>query len=312
MPVRLAYVVGAGRSGSTILDIVLGNHPAAASLGELRQLDRVLSGDEFCSCGEAVAGCPFWSAVLARWRREGGPENLEDYERLRGRYERLRSVPRLWFESRWRRPAFRRYAAWTVALLGAIRTEAGRDLVVDSSKNPARALALSRMSGVDLRLVHLVRDGRGVTWSYAKSFARDKRAGIEQELKPIPVWRTALAWTLANVAAGWVGRRIRRDAYLVLRYEDLVGETQASLTKLGGHLDLNTAELAAGLAGSGEREDARELAVGHMLAGNMVRMKGGGLRLRPDFAWREKLPERDRRTFWRIAGWLMRRYGYAR
>ena len=38
----------------------------------------------------------------------------------------------------------------------------------------------------------------------------------------------------------------------------------------------------------------------------------GPVRLRPDLEWTEKLSDADARTFWLMAGWLARRYGYTR
>ncbi len=85
-PVKVLYITGAGRSGSTILDIVLGNHPDIESTGELSNLVRngwiggeSLKGIErkrvrvpICTCGrrtdipdveDAAEACPFWSSV---------------------------------------------------------------------------------------------------------------------------------------------------------------------------------------------------------------------------------------------------------
>ena len=53
------------------------------------------------------------------------------------------------------------------------------------------------------------------------------------------------------------------------------------------------------------------MSVVHLVAGNALRM-GGGMVLRPVGDWTAKLPARDRRVFWTLAGWLARRYGYQR
>src|SRR3712207_8630396 len=48
----------------------------------------------------------------------------------------------------------------------------GKPVIVDSSKSPARALALGMVPGIDLYVVHLVRDGRGVATSLRKTLDR--------------------------------------------------------------------------------------------------------------------------------------------
>jgi len=55
---KILYIVGAGRSGSTILDIALGNSPEICSSGELVRLpERGWLDDQYCACGERVKRC---------------------------------------------------------------------------------------------------------------------------------------------------------------------------------------------------------------------------------------------------------------
>ena len=61
------YIAGPGRSGSTLLDLVLGQVDGVVSIGELRNLWYAgFHGAWPCGCGKPVTECPFWSAVLAR------------------------------------------------------------------------------------------------------------------------------------------------------------------------------------------------------------------------------------------------------
>ena len=79
-PLRIIYIVGAGRSGSTVLDTVLGNHPDAVSVGELSNLHR--SGwvnNEFCACGEPADGCGFWNEVRSAWMKANRGDEFEYY-----------------------------------------------------------------------------------------------------------------------------------------------------------------------------------------------------------------------------------------
>ena len=61
----MVYIAGSGRSGSTILDNILGQIGGWASAGELRFLwERGVLGDRLCGCGERFSVCPFWTQVL--------------------------------------------------------------------------------------------------------------------------------------------------------------------------------------------------------------------------------------------------------
>jgi hypothetical protein len=63
--VKVLYIAGSGRSGSTILDNTLGQIDGFFSVGELRYIwERGLIEDRLCGCGERVHQCPFWAAAL--------------------------------------------------------------------------------------------------------------------------------------------------------------------------------------------------------------------------------------------------------
>jgi hypothetical protein len=187
-------------------------------------------------------------------------------------------------------------------LYTAIADVSGRRIIVDSSKYPGRALALCRIPGLDARIIHLVRDGRAVIWSWRRKANTDLQGNV-YELDAARVARmTTNSWLQSNLYTGFA-RRVARGPSILLRYEDLVADPRGALERVGRLAGIDYSEVADRL------EDGRELRVGHPVAGNRVR-HAGAVRLRPDLEWREKLAEGDRREFWKRAGWLARRYGY--
>ena len=61
------YIVGWGRSGSTLLTAVLGELDGAFAAGELRMLwGRGAIGRRLCGCGREIPECHVWSQVLER------------------------------------------------------------------------------------------------------------------------------------------------------------------------------------------------------------------------------------------------------
>ena len=68
------------------------------------------------------------------------------------------------------------YAEMTAALYRSISDVSGKTVILDSSKKPLRTYALLATGTVDVRVLHLVRDGRGVVWSRLKSLPRDVEA----------------------------------------------------------------------------------------------------------------------------------------
>ncbi|MCX7423169.1 MAG: sulfotransferase [Planctomycetia bacterium] len=309
-PVRVLYVMGAGRSGSTLLDSILANHPDAVGGGELVNLHSAgWSSNEVCACGKLGTECDFWTRVRSAWQRRIPDATVASYIALQKHFEfphwfGLIQFARLARQRFFPSGAFQTYLRQTAALYQAIVEVSGRSIVVDSSKTPIRAAVLSRIQGLDLRLIHLVRDARAVAWSRRKSLATDQAAGVQTTIKPRPSWYSAGYWALINLLSMLVCL-LSGSRSLRLRYEDFVTEPKRELERLGTLCDLDfTATITALLHGDPIR-------VEHPIAGNRMRM-GGSVRLKPDWEWRDRLPTREQVICWLCAGWMLWLFGYSR
>lgn len=305
-PVSVVYVIGTGRSGTTLLDTILSNHPSMYGAGELA----LLANDDlyhrvYCPCGKPVNDCTFWQSVVEEWFDRAGLMDLSDHDRVRRPFEgpRIHGLSRLMREKLFGSPAFLEYSRQTTELYRAIRTVSGRPTIVDSSAIPMRALALSLMPEIDLKLIHIVRDGRGVAWSLKKGLREDQKAGIGTSEQPRPVWRSALTWIAYNMLSSWVCRQVPRGRSHFCRYEDLSVNTEPVLRGIADFLGLDFSDIIARLATGGS------LKVGCTFGGNRMRMSGE-VRLRLDTDWKQKLSPKEQRTLSRMCGWLMRKYGY--
>ena len=304
-PVRVLYIVGCGRSGSTILDTVLGNHRQTESVGEASHIaQKAWVEDSYCACGSAGNDCHFWSQVRREWTDRVGPVDPADYAAMVQRIEpRLLWLPKLARQAELGDSEVIEYARLTANLLAAIRDVSGAAVVVDSSKRASRALVLSMVQGVDLHLVHLVRDCRGVAWSGKKRFRKDEKAGVSKDDQGKRVARSAAIWNVANMVSAWLRRYLPRERSVRLRYEDFITQPEIELERIGRLVDLDFSPLAASVI-AGE-----PMQVGHTIAGNRLRM-AGSVRLQPDLEWTEKLTAGERAKCWLLSGWLMSAYGY--
>jgi hypothetical protein len=303
-PLPILFIAGYGRSGSTILNMVLDQHPALLGVGEISNLGpRVWPMNEYCSCHARVQDCPFWSAVLDSFRKRFGPNALSEYAKLQAKFDGLRSLARLSLPHVRGGSDFLEYGALTVGLFEALLQISGKQWVVDCSKLPGRAMAISAIPRIDLRLVHLIRDGRGVAWSLSKPIARDLESGVERELPARSTTRTAARWCVVNLAAEHVGRRVGPGKSLRMRYEDLVATPAAELQRLAALVDIDLSMVST-LIESGD-----PLAPGHVVAGSRLRMKSS-LRLSFDQEWRRRMPQEQQRRFHMLGGWMQTRYGY--
>lgn len=231
----ILYIGGYGRSGSTILDMMLSAHPAIASGGEIFRLPELFACAEArCSCGRALRACPVWGRVrpvVDRAARElGGYPALQarfrTFEGWAGRADPA-AAPH-W--ARVNRAAFD-------ALIGA---KPGARWVVDSSKTARcaarRPARLARLLDADLRLLSLRRRPADVMRSAAKGSNRALEAGrcsggTGAALQAYAGWIAANASARSHARA--LGERARD-----LTYETFMEDPERTLAAIADWLAL--------------------------------------------------------------------------
>ena len=266
-PVKVLTITGSARSGSTVLDVVLGNHPDIESVGEVNKLictgwisRESLRGINpkrlrrpICTCGKRLdvlyvdtpeEACPFWSSVRREWVERTDRDSIESYPKLQNEFEPQIRWPRLLYEKRRASAQFWSYAGLTRAFFESIRAVSEKPVIVDCSKISVRAFALGMMPGIDLYVVHLVRDGRGVIASLRKTFEKDIRAGIMWDHKGRPMWKSVVRWIVLNLATEWVCTQLGPKKTMRLRYEDFVADPKGALERIGSLLELDLTDVA--------------------------------------------------------------------
>jgi hypothetical protein len=203
---QVMYVMGAGRSGSTILGVTLGNYENVFYAGEL---DGWLGRSGEPQIDDA-ARVRFWSSV--REQVGGASELFGRTAELS--LERSMSLFRVrrWRERRRIRGPYRRVAE---DLYRAVSRAAGTPLIVDTSHYPLRARELQALDGIDLYLIYLMRDPQSVVASF-------NRKDVAQYTKSTLTTNVYL-W-LTNLLCAWVFLRNRRDRRIVVRHEDFVAD----------------------------------------------------------------------------------------
>lgn len=288
-PVAL-YIGGSGRSGSTLLECLIAELPGVTVLGEVAHLwERGLVLNQLCACGEAFHDCPFWSSVGDR--AFDGWENI-DVSRVRVLKDAVDRQRRMLQTAR-RRPSrpvseqSAEYAEYYRRIYAAAAEIAGTEIIVDSSKVAPTALALSHSEQIDLRILHIVRDSRGVAFSWSKQVSRPETGDAEMmpQLSARESTQLWLSHNLSIAALAYRGVPVHR-----FRYEDMLNDVAGTVSE---------AWQALALPGSADfpllEDNVIELHPTHSVAGNPMRFKNGLTTLRPDTAWKSKMPTKDRR-----------------
>jgi sulfotransferase family protein len=308
---RLLYIAGLGRSGSTLLDLVLGELEGAHSSGELRRYWQAMAaapGEEgsewLCGCGEPVRSCSFWRQVGEASPLTDAPMSAAQAFAYQRRAVRLRPGPVRRLRKSVSDPERDGYADMASRLIGAVTSASGAELVVDSSKRPEEAYLLAENTDVDLRLVHLVRDPRAVAHSRSRVKRTRQGAGPGDYFQRWHPAATAARWA---VRAEFVDRMLRPllgSRCLLLRYEDFTRDPVGSIRRVAALAGLEQPEAPFA------SERTVTLGENHSLPGNPIRFTRGSLEIRADDAWRSEMPAGARRLVSALDFPWMRRYGY--
>lgn len=302
-PTRVISIAGSDRSGSTLLDTILGTVEGFFSAGELRYLwERGVLDERMCGCGEPIPECAIWATVLAAVpdmaTRQFATDMVDDLRILRTRYAPFAMAPLT-------RDRFVGRLADVIAAFGrvltATREVTGSRVIVDSSKRPLYTFMLSRIPDVELTVIHVVRDPRAVAHSrnrYKRQLDSTEVRGMTQA-RPA---RSAISWAMWNIGVRSLARRLPR--YEVIRYEDLIAQPAATVSRI---LDIAGVSDAATPFIDGDTVD---LQPNHTVSGNPSRFTTGAIELRLDSAWQHDMRPFDRRLVTALTLPWLRRYGY--
>ena len=280
---RALYISCSSFSGSTLLSLLLNTHPDMATVGH--SVGWEFANAEFpCSCGAGLGDCPFWRYVEKSFRDNGlpfayndfgtryqlvGSERLNRYltaklpfvsngalERVRDRLVRL--VPG------WASRLARTDKAYAT-LIESTLSYNGAKVYIDNSHQPYHLRHLQRIKGLELSVLHLVRDIRGNVYS------RKKNSG----------------WSTADSVRRWLTEQseIVRvleefDRTMTVFYEDLCESPDETLNRICEF---------AGV--SRHRFDGDFGATEHHVLGNNMRLSS--MTITKTVAWRDALTPSD-------------------
>ncbi len=295
MSAKLGYIVSAGHSGSTLLDLIVGSMPSCFSTGELTYLPWQISRREFagpnaspqklCSCGNGFHECAVWAKILRNVSAKKGFDvyqepfrfkmNLPQNEKYTsGRFSRERIQRGLYLLANkydWLYPMTSVYQSalsdvvknnWL--LYDTMSESSDVKFVVDSSKSVLRLNLLYRHRADDVYAIVLLRNVRGVAYS-------DQRLGND------PVKR-AEDWVREYNRIAWVMRCMPDIRCLFLRYKHIVGNPEQARARIASFLGVED-------MGGQFQIDTKQR---HLVAGNSMRHKGV-IKIRPGLAWKEGL-----------------------
>jgi hypothetical protein len=299
---NFAFLMAHSFSGSTLLSFLLGAHPEIATVGEMFIAQGIDPETYVCSCGQRIGECPFWRRISMEMAARGIPYDVRRNEASFST-NGVGRVSHLLLSAEPRGTVLETARSAALALIPGAKRELDRRLrinealaevvtgvrgaraFVDASKRPGRLLHLRRIPSLDIKVIHMVRDGRAVTRSTMRNLGRSAEEG-------------ARSWLGAARDAERLRQRFRADRWLTLRYEDLCREPEATLDRISSFI---------GVTPGGSVPDFRS--VDHHIIGNRMRLSHTS-EISLDERWRTDMLADQIRAVERIAGPTLERYGY--
>lgn len=308
---RYIYICATSRSGSTLLDMLLGGHSKGASLGEFSFLGKAIALKQTCGCGATVVDCEKWNKVYTQLKSDKGIDLKQNpyefrqwdtraavvidyaqqtrsyvfFSKLRTVINKLHFILPVLFSPKV--PKLRRIGIEnTIYLYDVILKGWNKSFVIDSSKNYLQAISLYKRAPKKTKIILLTRDGRGVFCSrYHSGFTK------QESFKG---W-----YKYYSKAFDYLSRHICSNDLYVLRYEDLMADLEGELKKIcdwaGIEYESQMSDLSSG--------------VRHLVNGNGTRFKRDkGVKF--DERWKTELHSEDLTWFMKRAGELNRKLGY--
>ena len=309
----IIIILGAARSGSTLLAKAIGGHSKCFTLGEINRFNHEINDSETqCGCAEKLSDCNFWNKILYKLKneinsnieiKEGGFEIGIFNQLTKNKIHKL--VSTVLFGKAYHNKIVNTEIENTFKLYNLFFKETNSSVLIDSSKNLFRALVLaSRTKGnIQFKFIQLTRDGRGVLNSSLKSsysvFYKDgvlkKHEGVNDK-EPLTIINS---WLYINIRNFIILKLFNRRKTSFIRYEDFTTNPSKYLKQIYKAVNLYYEVTALNL---GENEN-------HILGGNASRINAKKIQPQDD-KWLINLDKNQLRMFNIKAGWFNRLIGY--
>ncbi|MDJ0693235.1 MAG: sulfotransferase [Mastigocoleus sp. MO_167.B18] len=214
-PIKILYILSSGHSGSTLTDLILGSHSEIESGGEIDRLHDYISErppgrgeiERVCTCKKNIKDCAYWEAVLSKIDSDkyniGANIESEEIE--------------VFEESNFK-------------LIEAILEVSEKTIFCDSSKSYPRLVKFLKSNKFAVEIIHLVRDPRAVAYSV-------RRKGLKLNDESYNFFNALKNYKKVN--SKWFSEFSGLDNYHLLKYENIVQDTEKEVKRLMQELGLN-------------------------------------------------------------------------
>lgn len=305
MSIKYIFILGMDHSGSTLLSFLLNTHDDIVTVGETCRVgrnipDRWERKAGMCSCGKIYYECEFWNRVLAGLAARGvgiGKPDFFRYELFYGQFNRIYRKLSSFSSGRallkfflliYKNKKLRTDIKFR-AFVDAVLEVSGKSVFLDASKYYGWLYPLQQNGYLDLKILNLYRDGRGVTNSWRKKHP---------------------SLSFDTIVRRWVNQEKGREKgsgiipdqqVLQVNYEQICIAPNKSLERIFDFIDVEP---------SLEATDSFKSSADHHIIGNNEMRLSSREQIVLDEKWKHELTHRNIEIFEKIGGDMNRKIGY--
>lgn len=322
---EIVYIASANRSGSTLLEHLLGSQNDVVNCGEFRRITDFYSENKkairdpqnttACTCGEKVSECDFWSKVQS----ESGLDFSKDQftSQVNALNRLLFKIVFLIFGPRLTRKSADFYSPFALELKSAkncfqvfstIHRLNKAKYIIDSSKMIYHFLLLKTAYPEKVKLITLVRDGRAVSLSSIRGDRiRFFMGGRFAEGLNVPSIRqnafkaAVKSWVSITLQTLIFFYRIPGRERFFIKYEKLVTDLDESFGSMNSRLFDSQLNISQQLSTQ----------VSHAIGGSPSRLKSDFSEIKIDEGWRKDWTKEHKKMFGFFGALLNRLLGYS-
>lgn len=231
---KIIYIAGDGRSGSTLLELILSNDPCTISIGEAyRFWFRYYEGESTCGCSENISDCEFWDAIH------------KDLSTIKGYDPRL-----IWnqiqyllkFKNRHRiktilhQEEYKLLKTVVIRFYSKVYELANVTYIIDNSKSTGWLLILFELIPNELVIIHLERNLEAVANSWKSRVKLPEYSNKTVWMPRKSIWTSMKTWLKIKYTMRYFKKSIN---YNFLSYESFINNPNVFITEMMTKLNLS-------------------------------------------------------------------------
>ncbi|MCP4991174.1 MAG: sulfotransferase [Colwellia sp.] len=252
---KIIYIASNGRSGSTLLEMMLAAHTSIETLGEIqrifidhdnfRQEQHDIVAAQSCGCGCALKNCEFWADIIVDLKKttdynQVGLFRSKPY--LQGKALRIGILNNLRkIKQNKTNPYKGNISKYNEANNSLYSKSYNRFKVlknnssfymVDASKDPYRLAWLLQSQKYDIHVLHIIKECP----SYVYSMIKHEESLVTRN---VLFFKKVLRWVVENIIITWVcDNFLEQNRYCSIRYENLASNPTKTMNEICRRLDI--------------------------------------------------------------------------